>query len=146
MIARAMAKYIRIAPKKAMIVADTVRGKSVEESLMTLSSINKKASDLLSEVIASAARNAKRKYPDQKYTDVDLYLSKVTVNEGPALARYRAASMGRAMTIRKRTSHILVEIDAIPERIKEKETHEKKETKIKKAMSFGRRLVAKKEK
>lgn len=130
MIARAVAKYIRISPKKARLVARTMRGKSVDQALSTLANINKKASEIIFEVIESAANNAKRKYPETKYTGSDLYISKIAVDEGPSLSRYRAASMGRASTIIKRSSHILVELDVIPETLEklQKEGQKKKET------------------
>jgi len=119
MISRAIGRYLKISPRKVRIVADIVRGKTVSDSLGILMNTNKKAAELLGEVIESAANNAKYKHVDKKLSLTDLVVSKVMVDGGPALVRYRAASLGRASMIRKRSSHILVEIDMIPGKIKE---------------------------
>lgn len=133
MIARAIAKYIRISPKKARLVAGSLRRKPVGDALSMLMNINKKASEIVGSVIESAASNAKMKYPDKKYTEDDLYISKITIDEGPALVRYRAASMGRASMVKKRTSHILVELDVNPKR-KEQKVSKQKEAKKQKSI------------
>ena len=116
MIAKAVARYLKISPKKVRLVLDVVRGKSVGEALALLPNINKKASGLIEEVIESAVNNVKVKYPEQNYTEDVLYISKLTADGGPSLVRYRAASMGRAMMIRRRTSHICVELDVNQEK------------------------------
>ena len=130
MIARAIARYIRISPKKLRLVVNAIRGKGVEEALAILMNTNKKASELVGEVIESAAKNAQRKYPEKKYVYNDLYISKIAADEGPALARYRAASMGRAVMIKKRTSHIFVGLDVRPERAEQTAQTKKKRKKI----------------
>ena len=112
MITRALEKYIRISPKKLQPIARLLRKKKVEEALYILINVNKKGASILRTVIESAFNNAKR-LPEKKFTEADLYISKVVVNGGPMLKRYRAMSMGRAGTIRKRTSHVLVELDVI---------------------------------
>jgi len=143
MIARAVARYIKISPRKARLVADIVRGKGVEDSLGILMNTNKKASEILSEVIESAANNAKNKYPDKKYTLTDFYISKITVDGGPSLVRYRAASLGRASMIRRRSSHILVEVDMLSDKKTEvKDSSQKKQGAITKGKARLKTTVA----
>ncbi len=127
MIATAKARYIRISPKKVRLVIDVIRGKGVDEALAVLMNTNKKASELVGEVVESAANNAQRRYPEKKYVYNDLYISKITADEGPSLTRFRAASMGRAVMIKKRTSHIFVELDARPERAEQTAKMKKKQ-------------------
>jgi len=79
-----------------------------------LKSLNKRGARILEKLLKSAISNAKNK----GFLESKLFISKLIVNEGPSLKRYRAASFGRAVMIRKRTSHILVELDT-PERIVE---------------------------
>ncbi|MFH1791368.1 MAG: 50S ribosomal protein L22 [Candidatus Omnitrophota bacterium] len=129
MLARAVLRYVRVSPKKTRLVIDAVRGKSVEEAIGMLANVNKKASEYLRDVIKSAVNNVKVKYPDQKYPEDALFISKITADGGPSLVRYRAASMGRATMIRKRMSHITVELDAIPERMAEIQAESGKKTK-----------------
>ncbi len=111
MITRALAKYIKIAPKKLQPIARLLRNKRVEEAVYLLANMNKKGASILRIAVESALNNAKR-IPEKKFNETDLYISKVVINEGPALSRHRAMSMGRAGTIRKRTSHVLIELNA----------------------------------
>lgn len=119
MIAKAILRYGKISAKKARLVMDVVRGKPVDEALAMLPNIKKKASELIEDVIASAFNNAKVKFADQNYTDDTLFISKITADEGPSLVRYRAASMGRASMIKRRTAHLIVELDVIPEKLEQ---------------------------
>lgn len=145
MIARAIARYIRIPPRKLRLVVDVIRGKGVDEALAVLMNINKKASGFVGEVIESAANNAQRMYPEKKYIYSDLYISKITVDEGPSLARYRAASMGRAVMIKKRTSHIFVGLDVrSPE--KSEQTAQAKKKEPQKRKTIRKRALAKAQK
>ena len=105
---KAKAKYVRIAPRKARLVADEVRGKSYSEAVSLLQFTNKRAAKIIAEVIESAAANAE--HNDQIDND-ELYVS-ARVDDGPTIKRYRARAMGRATMIRKRTSHISVELGA----------------------------------
>jgi large subunit ribosomal protein L22 len=141
MVSKAIAKYVRISSKKARLVVDVVRGKSVEEALNMLPSVKKKASDIVRDLVKSAFSNLKRKHPEEHYTEDMLFISKITANEGPQLKRYRAATMGRASMIIKRSSHIEVQLDFIPEKLKAMEAEKdkkkpakqpKKETKLEK--------------
>lgn len=117
MVARAEAKYVRISPKKVRVVLPLVRGKPVLEARMILKTVNKKGAFILDKLLGSALSNAKNK----GYQEDKLVISKLVAHEGPTLKRYRAASFGRATMIRKRTSHILVELNA-PEHIRQSVT------------------------
>ncbi len=106
---KATAKFVRIAPRKARLVADEVRGKSVPEAVSILQFTNKRAAGIVGDVIKSAAANAEH----NDDADVDeLFVRDVRVDEGPTIKRYRARAMGRATMIRKRTSHISVVLGA----------------------------------
>ena len=104
----ARARYLRIAPRKARLVADLVRGKRVEQALNTLAFTNKAFAKKLTKLINSAVANA------QHSTNVDvdtLWIKRIYVDGGPVLKRYMPRAMGRATMIRKRTSHITVVLD-----------------------------------
>lgn len=111
MVSKAYARFIRVSPRKMRQVADVIRGKSVYEAISVLTNLNKRSAELAEEVVRSAMSNAKRN-PDIK--DERLYISRIMVDGGPMLKRFRAMSMGRAGMIRHRTSHITVELDLIP--------------------------------
>lgn len=106
-VAHAIAKYIRIAPLKCRLVADLIRDRYVGEALTILHfSKKKKASLIVEKVLRSAIANAQQKVPN---IDVDnLYIAEVAVNQGPQWKRFRAAPMGRAARILKRTSHVQI--------------------------------------
>ena len=108
MIAKATVRYLRISPRKVRQVADVLRGKQIGEAFALLSGINKSATVYLEELLQSAVSNAKRKMPD--INPEKLLITRLTVDGGPTMVRYKAASMGRASMIRKRTSHINVEL------------------------------------
>jgi len=107
MIAKAEAKYIRMSPMKVRAVMEFVKGKNANDALAYLELINKKGAYYLRKVLKSALANAKNK----GYQENKLFISKAIANPGPVLKRYRAASFGRATMIRKRTAHILIELD-----------------------------------
>ena len=112
MISTATLRYMRISPRKVRPVIALVKGKKADDAISTLYSVKKKASALLIDVISSAVANARR-IPGMNASN--LYVSSLIANGGPQLKRFRAASMGRASSIRKRTSHITVVLDAVPE-------------------------------
>jgi large subunit ribosomal protein L22 len=106
---RAVAKYVRIAPRKARLVADEIRGKSYPEAVSLLRFTNRRAAKIVGDVLNSAAANAEYNMD----ADADgLRIKTIKVDEGPTIKRYRARAMGRATMIRKRTSHITVELEA----------------------------------
>ncbi len=107
MVASARAKYIRMSPRKLRYVVDTLRNRSILEAEQVLLGINKRGKYPVYKVIKSAVSNALQKNIPLEA----LYISKITVDPGPIWKRYRAGTMGRAMPIRKRTSHITVELD-----------------------------------
>ncbi|MGQ9823508.1 MAG: 50S ribosomal protein L22 [Desulfotomaculales bacterium] len=105
MTAKAIAKYVRISPRKVREVVDLIRGKSVNEALAILKFTPKRASVPVAKVIRSAAANAEHNY------DMDrdnLYIAAAYVDQGPTWKRIRPRAYGRANIIRKKTSHITV--------------------------------------
>ena len=119
MVSRALEKYLRISDKKVRPVARLIKGKKVSDALNILFNVNKKGARVLQSVLQSALSNAER-ITEKKLGSEDLVVSKINVNGGPALKRFRAMSMGRAGMIRKRTSHILVELDKVKAEVKAK--------------------------
>ena len=105
-VARAILKRFRQSPRKMRGVSDLVRGKKVSEALLQLQFVNKKASEPIRKLIASALANAKSMNIE---TD-SLVVKKIAVDNGAIMYRRRPASRGSAHPIRKRTSHILVEL------------------------------------
>lgn len=103
--ARAVAKYVRVSPRKAQQVIDLVRGKGVEEALALLQFSPKTAAKIISKVVNSAAANAEKNHRLKRES---LYIVEAYVNQGPTLKRFRHRAMGRASRIHKRTSHITV--------------------------------------
>ena len=112
MIARAEAKFLRISPTKVRPVISLIKGEGVQKAAVTLQMTNKKGAFYLGKVLKSAVANAKNK----GYDESKLFISKVIANSGPAYMRYQAASFGRAGVIKRRTSHITIELDT-PEKI-----------------------------
>ncbi|HLS23687.1 MAG TPA: 50S ribosomal protein L22 [Pseudogracilibacillus sp.] len=103
--ARAVAKQVRIAPRKARLVIDLIRGKDVGEATAILRHTNRAAAPIIEKVLQSAIANAEHNYemdPD------NLVISEAYVDEGITLKRYRPRAQGRASAINKRTSHITV--------------------------------------
>ncbi len=107
---QAVSKYVRISPQKCRLVADLVRERYVGEALTILRfSKKKKASAIVEKVLRSAIANAQQRVPN---VDVDnLFISKIFVNQGPQWKRWRAAPMGRAAKILKRTSHVHIYLE-----------------------------------
>lgn len=103
--AKAIAKFVRVSPRKARMVIDLIRGKKVDEALAILRYTPNKASYAVSKVVKSAAANAEH---NQEMIKDDLIVSACFVDQGPALKRYNPRAMGRADTKKRRTSHITV--------------------------------------
>ena len=103
--AKAIAKTVRIAPRKARLVADLVRGKSVVDAIVILNNTPRAASPIIDKVVKSAAANA---INNHMMNEEDLYIKEILVNEGPTLKRFRPRAKGSASPIMKRTSHISV--------------------------------------
>lgn len=103
--AKAVARTVRIAPRKARLVIDLIRGKDVGEAIAILKHTPKAASPIVEKLIKSAMANAEHNYE----MDVNnLVVAQAYVDEGPTLKRYRPRAQGRASAINKRTSHITV--------------------------------------
>jgi large subunit ribosomal protein L22 len=103
--------YLHIAPRKVRLIVDLVRGKTVENAQRVLNFADKRASAPVLKLLNSAIANAKNNFQIEDIAN--LYISKILVNEGPKHKRWRPASRGRANEIRKRTSHIILELDEI---------------------------------
>lgn len=101
--ARAQAKMIRVAPQKARLVVDLVRGKDVKEALGILEYVNKSATPAIIKVVKSAASNA---VYNEGAEEENLYIKEIFVDEGPTIKRFRAKAKGSGTQILKRTSHI----------------------------------------
>ena len=119
--AKAVAKTVRIAPRKVRLVLDLIRGKEVGEAISILKLTNKRTSPVVEKVLKSAVANAEHNYD----MDIDsLYISEVFADEGPTLKRFRPRAQGRATKINKRTSHITV---VVSEMVYEDELEEETE-------------------
>lgn len=106
--ARALAKYIRVSPQKARLVAHNIQGRPVEEAMNILKFTPKKAAKLIGKVLHSAVANAEQ----ISGVDIDtLIVKSVFINPGPTWKRIMPRSMGRAYKILKRTSHICVVVE-----------------------------------
>jgi ribosomal protein L22 len=104
-VVRASARYVRVAPRKARLVADQVRGLTVPEARTLLEFSARGASRDIAKLIASAAANAENNH---ELVAEDLQIAEINVDEGPTLKRWRARARGRASRIEKRTSHVSV--------------------------------------
>ncbi|MGH3826185.1 MAG: 50S ribosomal protein L22 [Pseudonocardiaceae bacterium] len=109
----AHARNIGVTPMKARRVIDLIRGRNAQDALAVLQFAPQAASSPVSKVLASAMANAQNNLSLDPDT---LVVSKAYVDEGPTLKRFRERAQGRAYRIRKRTSHITVEVESLPER------------------------------
>lgn len=103
--AKAAANFVRIAPRKAQLVVDLIRGKAVGDAIAILRHTPKSASLVVEKLVNSAIANAEHNF---SLDPNKLVISEIYVNQGPTLKRFRARAMGRASRINKRTSHITV--------------------------------------
>ncbi|WP_139492792.1 50S ribosomal protein L22 [Brevibacillus dissolubilis] len=102
---KAIARNIRIAPRKVRLVVDLIRGKKIGEAIAILKHTPKAASPVVEKLLKSAIANAEHNYN----MDLEnLVVGQVFVDQGPTLKRFRPRAMGRASRIHKRTSHITV--------------------------------------
>jgi ribosomal protein L22 len=107
---RARARYVRIAPRKARLVADQVRGLHIEKARALLQFSPRGAARDIHKLIDSAAANAETNHD---LIGDEMRISSITVDEGPTLKRYRPRAQGRATPIHKRTSHIAVALTPV---------------------------------
>jgi large subunit ribosomal protein L22 len=103
-------RYLRIAPRKVRLVADMIRGKKAVDAQNILNFTAKGASLPMIKLLNSALANAKNTY---QLEAADLYVSKLEVNEGPKLKRWRARARGQAAEIQKKTSHISIILEGV---------------------------------
>jgi ribosomal protein L22 len=104
-VVRASARYVRIAPRKARLIADQVRGMQIEKARALLQFSPRGAAHDIQKLIDSAASNAENNH--DLIAD-EMRVAEITVDEGPTLKRFRPRALGRATPIHKRTSHIAV--------------------------------------
>lgn len=102
---RAIAKYVRVTPRKLRLVADLIRGKSAQEAWSILEFTPKRAAGPLKKVLESAIANAKH---NNDMAAESLSVARVMIDEGPVMKRFMPRARGRAAAIKKRTSHITV--------------------------------------
>jgi large subunit ribosomal protein L22 len=102
---KAVAKYVRVAPRKVRVVMDLIRGKNIGEALAILKFTPKVGADVIEKVLKSAVANAEHNFD----MNVDkLYVASAFVDQGPTLKRIHPRSRGQAFKILKRTSHVTV--------------------------------------
>jgi large subunit ribosomal protein L22 len=106
---RALAKNVRVSARKARLVADTVRGRSVPEARTILAFTQKAAARDVEKVVRSAVANAET-HPDLQWEGDELVVASIVVDEGPTLKRFRPRARGRVGRIHKRTCHITVKL------------------------------------
>lgn len=123
---------LRTAPRKVRLVVDLVRGKKVAEARSLLEFAVKKSSEPVLKLLNSAIASAVN---DLKLKEADLFVSKITVDEGPKLKRSHPMSRGRAYPILKRTSHINLTVSELPKlaEVKTESSEKTEEVQVKKA-------------
>ena len=112
---RAVAKYIKSSPYKMRKVIDLIRGKDVNSAMGLLENVEKRSRIYLIRALKSAIASAKQ---GGKVKQDELFIWKITADDGPTMRRYKAKAMGRATMIRKRTSHIIIELGSIEKPVK----------------------------
>lgn len=102
---RASAKYVRVSPRKARLVADQIRGKHIDEARSLLQFSSRSVSTEIGKLVESAAANAEANHD---LIGDEMVVHEIRVDEGPTLKRFRPRAQGRATPIHKRTCHISV--------------------------------------
>jgi large subunit ribosomal protein L22 len=103
-------RFLRMSPRKVRLVVDVIRDLPVEEAENQLVFLNKKAGRPVLKLLKSAIANAEN---NSKLSKDNLYIKKITVDQGPTLKRWRARAFGRAAMIRKQSSHITIILDEL---------------------------------
>jgi ribosomal protein L22 len=109
---RAQARWVRMSARKARLVTDHIRGRSVPEARTVLAFTPRAAAREIEKVLGSAVANAEANHG---LIGDDLYVSVAVADEGPTLKRWRARARGRVARIKKRTCHITIELAQLPE-------------------------------
>ncbi len=123
---KAKLSYLRIAPRKVRMVTALIKGKKVEKAQAILNFTTKKSAQQVLKLLNSALASAINTFQMQ---GANMYISKVLVNEGPKLKRWRARARGRAFAIQKKTSHITIvlqETEKAPKKARIKKKKAKK--------------------
>ena len=110
---RAPARYVHSSARKARLVTDLIRGRSVPEARTILAFSNRAVAKDVEKVLRSAVANAESR-PDLHWAGDDLVIAAAYADEGPTLKRWRARARGRVARIRKRTCHITIELAQSP--------------------------------
>ena len=108
MISKASASFVRISPRKMRYVIDMIRAKSVPQAQAILIGSPRRGGEIMKKLLDQAVDAASR---NSQISAEQLIVSKVLADGGPSMKRFRAATMGRANKIKKRTSHIQIELD-----------------------------------
>ena len=106
---RAEAKWVRVSPRKARLVVEHIRGRTVPEARTVLAFTQRAAAREIEKVLRSAVSNAESN-PKLNWNGDDLVVSAAYIDEGPTIKRWRARARGRVARIRKRTCHITIKV------------------------------------
>jgi large subunit ribosomal protein L22 len=106
---RAEAKWVRVSPRKARLVVEHIRGRTVPEARTVLAFTQRAAAREIEKVLRSAVSNAESN-PNLNWNGDDLVVSAAYIDEGPTIKRWRARARGRVARIRKRTCHITIKV------------------------------------
>ncbi len=109
---KAIARWVRITPRKMRLVANLVRGKKVSEAVDTLTYSLKRASSPVEKTVRSALANMMQRDEASRLDPSEVFIHEIRVDEGPTQKRWRPRAMGRAFRIMKRTSHLTVILSA----------------------------------
>lgn len=128
MAVQAIAKGVKLSPRKVAVVASLVRGRSVEDALTILEHTPRRSAIAVKKTILSAKANADHNHG---YKPASLQITEITVTPGPRLKRYRPISHGRAHPFQRKTAHIKVTVDGEKREVKKPvaKSADKKETK-----------------
>ncbi len=127
MAVQAIAKSVRISPRKVQVVAALVRGRTVADAITILNNTPRRSALAVRKTIESARANAENNHNLKADT---LVITEILVNNGPSLKRFRPASHGRALPFQRRSSHIYVTVDGearTPKKVAAKKAEETKE-------------------
>ncbi len=138
MISKASASFVRISPRKVRYVINLIRRKKIKEAQGILNGSPRRAGDIVRKLLNQAVDAAIKNSNAQS---ANLMISKITADGGPTMRRFRAASMGRASIIRKRTSHITIELDYIKGALPVDSSKDLKKAKRHAGMPLKKKLV-----
>jgi len=116
---RAKLRYLKIAPRKVRLVIDLIRGLPLAEARNQLKFVHKRAAKPILKLLESAVANAKNNF---NLDENNLYIKKITADEGPKLKRWRPRAYGRATQILKRSTHVTIILDEMEKKEEQKET------------------------